>query len=180
MQANDLRYQEKYTFRDYEKWDGDWELIYGNAFAMSPSPVFEHQYVSGEIFRQLHEQLEACPKCQVIYEMDWNISDETVVGPDIMVVCGHIGERVVKAPVIIFEVTSRQNAKRDEILKFELYRIEGVEFYGIVYPQFNKVKLYKLLDDKYKKINDFTNEIFALDIKDCKIKIDFSKIWLKK
>lgn len=27
-----------YTYQDYEKWEGDWELIRGIRYAMSPAP----------------------------------------------------------------------------------------------------------------------------------------------
>ncbi len=33
----------QYTYTDYEQWEGDWELIYGFPYAMSPSPKRTHQ-----------------------------------------------------------------------------------------------------------------------------------------
>lgn len=177
MQALKIDYIEKYRVEDYEQWQGDWELIYGDAYAMSPSLRLTHQIVSLQIARQLDEQLEECQTCRVTYEMDWNVSDDTVVRPDVMVICNQSGERVVKAPVIIFEVTSKQSARRDEILKFELYRMEGVKFYGIAYPEYKKVRFYELLNGEYQKRGDFTDEKYVFELTSCSIEFDFNKIW---
>lgn len=175
-----LAYEERYSVKDYEQWEGDWELIYGDAYAMSPSPRFTHQMLSFNIAKELNDLLENCPSCEVVMEMDWNISDDTVVRPDIMVVCNQDGERVVKAPLLIFEVASKGSAKRDEVLKFDLYRIEGVKFYGIAYPEYKKVRFYFLDEDKYKKLGDFTNESYEIEIESCKMEIDFKKFWRRK
>jgi len=48
-----LAYEERYSIEEYEQWEGDWELIYGDAYGMAPSPGFEHQSISGKIFRQI-------------------------------------------------------------------------------------------------------------------------------
>lgn len=34
-----------YTYEDYLKWDGQWELIDGVPYSMAPSPSFTHQYI---------------------------------------------------------------------------------------------------------------------------------------
>src|SRR5690606_8258397 len=46
LEARDLPH---YTFEDYERWEGRWELIYGIPYAMSPQPNLKHQRVSGNI-----------------------------------------------------------------------------------------------------------------------------------
>jgi len=174
-----LAYVEKYTSKDYEQWEGDWELIYGDPYAMSPSPMVTHQGIILKIARQLDEQLDNCPICIALLETDWSVSEDTVVRPDVMVVCNQEGERVYKTPEIIFEVVSDSSAKRDEILKFELYKDEGVKYYSIIYPKMKKGKLYKLVDGKYQKIGDFINETAELEIEGCNISLDFKKIWGK-
>jgi hypothetical protein len=55
-----LDYEEKYTVQDYHEWEGEWELVYGDAYAMAPSPMYGHQYVNLKIARQLDEKLEMC------------------------------------------------------------------------------------------------------------------------
>ena len=32
-------YVETYTYEDYKRWEGDWELIDGVPLAMAPSPI---------------------------------------------------------------------------------------------------------------------------------------------
>ena len=44
-----------YTYDDYRLWKGDWELIYGSAYAMSPAPMITHQSISAKIAHQLYE-----------------------------------------------------------------------------------------------------------------------------
>lgn len=36
----------RYTYDDYKQWEGQWELISGVAYAMSPAPMIEHQSIS--------------------------------------------------------------------------------------------------------------------------------------
>jgi len=175
-----LAYEERYSVGDWEQWQGDWELIDGFPYAMSPSPMFTHQVCSGNIFFHIKEELEDCPECEVVSELDWYINDENVVRPDIMVVCNQVGEKVIKAPKIVFEVASKSSARRDENLKFELYCAEGVKFYGVAYPEYQKVRFYKLQSGKYEKLGDFTNEKFKLEVESCQIEIDFNKFWRKK
>lgn len=172
-----LAYQEHYTVEDYQRWEGDWELIGGMPYAMTPSPFYDHQYINGKIFRQLDEQLDACSKCYAVIEMDVTLSDDTVVRPDTMVICYEPEKKLTKAPNIVFEVISRSTAKKDEILKFNLYQSEGVEYYVLVYPEDRKAKLYRLIDFKYRKIADFANENYCFALDGCEINFDFSFIW---
>ncbi len=38
MGAIKKEYFPEYNYEDYKLWDGDWELIYGIPYAMSPAP----------------------------------------------------------------------------------------------------------------------------------------------
>ena len=97
-----------------------------------------------------------------------------------MVICYEPDEKLTKKPEIIFEVTSKSTAKRDEILKYELYQQEGVKYYIIVYPQSKKAKVYQLIDYVYRKIDDFSDETFTFELEKCKIDFDFGFIWRRK
>ena len=174
-----LAYQEHYNVEDYRCWDGDWELIEGMPYAMTPSPFYDHQHINGKIFRQLDEQLDGCSKCYAVIEMDVMLAEDTVVRPDTMVICYEPDKKLTKAPNIVFEVISKSTSRKDEILKFDLYQSEGVEYYILVYPEEKKAKLYKLIDFKYRKIGDFSNESYRFDLKDCDINFDFNFIWRK-
>ena len=37
---------EYYTYADYVKWEGNWELIFGSPYAMAPSPIKSHQAIA--------------------------------------------------------------------------------------------------------------------------------------
>jgi Uma2 family endonuclease len=176
MQSN-LAYNEYYTKEDYKLWEGDWELIYGNAYSMAPSPVYGHQFVNGQILWQLKEKLKECKKCNAVFEMDVEFSEDTIVRPDCIVICYEPIDRLAIAPEIVFEVVSKNSAKRDEILKFELYQNEGVKYYIIVYPESKKAKVYKLKDAKYQKEGDFSKESYTFKLEECEIEFDFDFIW---
>ena len=168
-----------YTISDWEQWEGDWELIGGRPYAMSPSPTTMHQYLATQILVNLQLQLNECPyPCYVFAELDWIISNDTIVRPDIMVVCDQdLGQKVTKAPELIFEIVSNQRARIDEIIKLNLYAQEGVDYYVLVYPDFKKARIYRLQDGVYKKAGDFVAEEFRFDGLKCSISLDFAKIW---
>lgn len=173
-----LAYREHYTADDYQHWKGDWELVEGVAYAMAPSPTVSHQRVGAKITRQLGEGLEACQQCEALYEIDWNISTDTIVRPDVLVICYQPEEQITKAPELIFEVISPSTARRDEQLKFELYQREGVQYYVLVYPQQKTARVYGLVKGQYSKIGDFMNEALSFTLDGgCQVDFDFGKIW---
>ena len=129
-----LSYREYFTAEDYQHWKGDWELVEGVAYAMTPSPTVSHQRVGSKITQELGKRLETCKQCDVLYEIDWTISTDTIVRPDVLVICYEPEEKITKAPELIFEVISRPTARRDEQQKFELYQREAVPYYVMVYP----------------------------------------------
>jgi len=169
-----------YTLEDWQNWEGDWELIEGFPFAMSPSPMPVHQYINLRISLLLNEQLAPCEvDCYVLQDLDWIISNDTVVRPDVMVTCDDISERITKPPKIIFEIISPKNSVTDERYKFELYKQEGVPYYVLCYPDLKKAKVYRLQNGQYIKEGDFTNETFTFETV-CKLSLDFKKIWFQK
>lgn len=118
---------ETYTVQDYLQWEGDWELIHGQPVEMAPSPAIEHQAASFAISHQLGESLDDCPNYQALFGIDVEFSENTVARPDVLVICYQPeGERLTRAPSLIFEVVSPKSARRDEVIKFDLYRTEGV------------------------------------------------------
>lgn len=177
----DQAYSEKYTKQDFQSWSGDWELIEGSAYAMSASPGFQHQFINLKIARLLDEQLESCPQCcHAAIETDVELSQDTVVRPDSMVICYQPEERLTRSPELVFEVISPSTARRDELLKFEIYQSEGVKYYALVYPESRKVKLFQLIDGKYRKLGDYSDEAVTFQLPPCEIDFDFSFIWWKK
>ena len=169
---------EYYSYDDYVKWEGDWELIDGMPMAMSPAPMRKHQSIASEIIRHIGNQLENCELCEVLGEVDYKVNDDTVLRPDIALTCGETNEAyLTKAPQIIVEIISPSTAKRDEKYKFEIYEAEKVNYYILVYPNDLKAKIYKLDDKKYDKQGDFTTESYTFEDTTCNIELDFEQVF---
>lgn len=174
-----LAYLEHYTRQDHENWEGDWELIDGAPYAMSPSPSITHQLTGGDLFSQLKDIIRNCDDCLALYEMDWSPNEDTVVRPDVLVVCDQTGECVRKTPELIAEVVSPTSAFRDEKMKFALYQQEGVKTYLLVYPEEQRVKIFRWHEGRLIKDGDYANETLTLEIQDCQGRVDLSRLWRK-
>lgn len=176
LEKNDYPYCD---VSDYEVWEGNWELIEGIPYAMSPAPTMKHQSISQKIAAQLFNTLKDCKKCQAMLPINWKMADDTVVKPDNLVICSEAsGLYLTQTPGIVFEILSPSTAKKDEGIKFELYQKEGVKYYIIVNPETSVAKVFKLTDDgRLIKKKDAKNDVVSLSIEDCKISFDFSKIW---
>lgn len=173
-----MRAIEYYTYDDYTKWEGKWELIRGIPLAMSPSPMISHQVIAGLIITQISNQIEECERCMVLGEEDWKLSDDTVLKPDVVLICDEPNDAyITKAPEIIVEVISKTTAKRDEKTKFEIYEKEKVKYYIIVYPDDLKAKVYRLIDGTYDKQGDFSKEHYNFTDTLYPVSIDFEKVF---
>jgi Uma2 family endonuclease len=71
--------------------------------------------------------------------VDWKICDNTIVQPDVLVVCEENiesidGEKLLIPPVLVFEILTPSTARKDRVLKYQLYEKAGVKYYFIVAP----------------------------------------------
>ncbi len=169
-----------YTYDDYLQWEGRWELIHGIPYAMVPAPIVKHQRICGKIHQQLTELLKNCVKCEVLLPVDWPIADDTVVQPDILVVCGeNIGvERLEKTPVMVFEVLSPSTSRKDRVIKYQLYEHAGVKYYCIIEPGTGSADLFVLKKDKYSQGGESRKGRMLFDLGPCQIAFDFGKIFV--
>jgi Uma2 family endonuclease len=116
----------------------------------------------------------------VVYEEDWKISEDTVVRPDIVLICDEPNEAyITKRPEIVVEVISKTTAKRDETVKYELYQSEKVPYYIIVYPNDFKAKIYKLKEGKFQSEGSFLKESYDFTDLECEVSIDFERVFKK-
>ena len=153
------KYEEFYTYADYCKWDDSerWELIDGVAYAMAPSPSQEHQSIVGALFSQLYNHLKGNPYKVFVAPLDIRLNadtaDDTVVQPDILVVCDEAklgdGKAIIGAPDMIVEVLSQSSVRHDTVRKFRIYLRSGVKEYWIVDPDNKTVTVYVLHDGRY-------------------------------
>ena len=147
-----------YTYKDYELWEGDWELIRGIPYAMAPAPAWQHQSFGGKFVRifleALDEKINSC-QCEVLYESDWVVSEDTVVRPDIMIVCEPIaGNFVTAPPSLILEILSPSTVLKDRNTKFNLYQAYGVRYYLMADIGKKGVEIFCLKDNIYQEAND--------------------------
>lgn len=70
-------YLPHYNYADYCQWEGNLELIYGQAYAMNPSPTFEHQEISLTIARELRSILKNCKQYNKSYQIEGNFTSGT-------------------------------------------------------------------------------------------------------
>ena len=167
-----------YTYDDYKQWKGDWELYGGIPVAMAPAPMRKHQSLASSIIREVGNQLEDCPECEVLGEVDYKIGDDTVLRPDIVLTCGETNEAyLTKAPEIIVEIISPSTARRDEVYKFGIYEKEKVKYYVIIYPDDLIAKIYRLDGKEYDKVGDFAIESYTFEETSCGVKLDFERVF---
>lgn len=146
----------KFTYALYKTWPADerWELIEGEAFAMSPAPNRSHQEVVSRLGRQLLNYFEGKP-CKVsfapfdvILPEAGGSEDEaaTVVQPDLLVIgdpaklteAGCTG-----APDFIVEILSPSTFTKDQDQKLRLYERTGVKEYWIANPANKTLMVYR-------------------------------------
>lgn len=124
----------KYTVADRKLWKGDWELWDGIAIAMSPSPFGRHQIVLFNLAFELRLAIERL-RCDAVVagELDWVVRNDTVVRPDLIVVCGEPPEEHLHAaPSLVAEILSPSTKANDLGYKRALYHEQGVATYLIV------------------------------------------------
>ncbi len=161
----------RYNYNDYKAWKGDWELIDGYPFAMSPSPTGKHQKLMRKLITIFSAELEEC-ECEVYPELDWIIDEKNVVRPDLAVYCEDIETYPKTTPEIVIEIISDSSIQRDEEIKYKIYEEEKVGYYVIAYPDFGKVRIFALQDGKYQKAYEGDGK-FTFDL--CDIEVDFKK-----
>jgi len=168
-----------YTYDDYRKWEGRWELIQGVPVAMSPLPTPQHQTVGGNLHMIFKQALkDRCGHCKAFPPIDWKISEDTVVQPDFLVVCNKISKAYLDfPPVLVAEILSPSTAIKDRNAKFSIYEAQKVKYYLILNPISKKLEVYMLVNDTYQLVV-VTPESWNFEIHDgCSITVSFSELW---
>ena len=170
---NTYDYIPLYTYEDYEQWEGRWELIHGYPHAMSPSPNRKHQFIYTEIaseFRDILKNNKECQQCRTYQDLDWIISNNTTVCPDVMIVCGEFKDNFLKfPPSLIVEILSPRTTMKDYNIKYRLYESQKVKYYIIINPDTRGCDLFELENDVYVQKNNLKDFSF---IADCNIAFD--------
>jgi Uma2 family endonuclease len=148
-----------YTYADALEWDENVraEIIDGELYMMA-TPSTVHQEISMELSVQLGNFLRGKP-CKAfaapfgvrLFPRD-DLSDDTVVDPDIVVICDQskIDKRGCNgAPDLVIEILSPSNGRHDLVLKFNKYLEAGVREYWIVDPEEKAIQVHLLDNGRY-------------------------------
>ncbi|MDR0731468.1 MAG: Uma2 family endonuclease [Treponema sp.] len=155
-----LRDEQSFTYADYRAWDlkeGErYELIDGVPYAMS-APGAHHQEILIALAAAFYGFFKGKP-CKV-YPAPYDVrlfyrgdeADDTVVQPDLAVVCdeekrGPEGCR--GAPDLVIEILSPSNTVVEMMRKFDLYRRAAVQEYWLVSPEEKSIHAYCFLGDR--------------------------------
>ena len=170
-----------YTYNDYVRWDGSWELIDGIPYAMSPLPTIRHQDISGNIYLLFRAALKksACG-CTAFLPIDYKVSDETVLQPDVLIVCKDIlSEKfITERPELVVEVLSASTAMKDLNSKFLIYQSQKVPYYLIVDPEKEILEIFKIEADTYIKSFSGSKGNFTFNLgTHCSSSIEIAEVW---
>ena len=135
-------YDVRFTYADYVQWDDDVrrELIDGVPYLMA-SPSWRHQEILVNLTSIFKSFLKG-KHCKVLLPVDVRLNadvfDDTVVQPDLVIVCDHsILDKVsIKGvPDMVVEILSPSTARYDKTLKFNTYLKAGIREYWIIDPK---------------------------------------------
>lgn len=167
-----------YTFEEWERWEGKWELIEGIPYAMAPMAVPKHQRVATALSAEFTVALKKWTECTAYQPIDYRISDDIILQPDMLVVCSEISKKYLDfAPSLVVEVLSPSTALKDRHTKYYLYEQQGVKYYLIADIEQEFIEIHELIDSAYQLVQkgkDFTHD-FSFDA--CGATIDFKEIW---
>jgi Uma2 family endonuclease len=171
----------RYTYTDYlefEEGDGKhYEIVDGDVYMMA-APLRLHQGICMILSAKLFNFLEGKP-CEV-YSAPFTVrlfpqkdmSDDTVVEPDITVVCdpSKLDDRGCNgAPDLIIEVLSPSEPQRDLLVKYRKYQKAGVREYWIVDPGIDDpleqtIRVCLLRDGNYVTSEHQKDEIISVTV----------------
>jgi len=179
MQLLKRKHLPRYTIKDYEKWEGDWELIEGIPYALA-SPSLKHQrlvFIIASLLENALRENGECEECITTIDTDYVVNETTVFRPNIAIVCNNEGEKITKTPTLIVEVVSPATKRVDEEIKPMYYAREGVKYYLLVYPEGEKMVLNTLSEDGKYTTQEVNGEIEFTISEGCKVKLNPKEIW---
>lgn len=153
----------RFTWADYRSWPADerWELIDGEAFAMSPSPSYRHQLVAARLTTALGVHFAGKPCEALAAPMDVKLSDADVVQPDLLVVCDETQitpTHIEGPPALVVEIASPSSTAHDRGRKRALYARSGVKELWLVTPYPSLVEILVLDGPSYRLHEVYSRE----------------------
>lgn len=151
-----------YTVEDYMQWPDDirCELIDGVIYDMSPAPIIKHQSVAMSLSYHIRNHLEKDSNEEIKHEgcvvfvapIDVVLSHNTVVQPDIIIVCDQQklanGKYIDGAPDAVVEILSPSTSLKDRREKKALFERSGVQEYLLIDPTAEYAEYYVLAETR--------------------------------
>lgn len=152
----------RYTYDDYLTWPDEprQEIINGVSYAMS-SPTVRHQELSMRLSMAMVPFFKGRPCRLFAAPLDVVLSEDTVVQPDLLVVCDPkkiTGACIRGAPDLVVEILSPSSASYDRLLKFKRYADAGVKEYWIVSPDLATVEIFTLDGGAFRLYDGFMQQ----------------------
>ena len=168
-----------YTYEDYLQWEGRWELIDGIPFAMSPTLTPRHQIIGANLLAEFRFALKKCAHCKVSQPVDYHIKEDTILQPDMLVICGEVRKKFLDfPPALVVEILSPSTALKDWHTKSALYAGQKIPYYIIISPDTEEAEIYEWSEEGYQlkqKAKEFSYTFTFPE--GCTAAIDFSEIW---
>ena len=170
-----------YTYEEYCLWEGRWELIDGIPYAMSPSPIPKHQRVSANLIYEFENAIrnQKYKHCKVYDFIDVKVSEDTILQPDLSIVCKPITKNFLDFPAaMIVEILSPATAFKDRHVKFSLYEKMGIKYFLIIHIDKRSIEINTLQNSQYPLTSYTGTEAFTFVLEDeCKIDVELDNIW---
>lgn len=167
-----------YTYEDYLRWEGRWEIIDGIAYDMSPAARPEHQVIASNlswIFKNALKKAN-CITCKAYQPIDLKINESNVVNPDLLIVCKKIEHQFLDfPPELVVEIISPSSKLKDRYTKYELYQTYGIKYYLIIDVDLHTIEIFQLDSNGTYSLIPMDSEFLLSD--GCKIKPEWIDIW---
>jgi Uma2 family endonuclease len=147
---------------------------------MSPMPRPEHQAMATNLAAEFRAALKVSGcACKVYQPLDYKIAEDTVLNPDLLIVCKPILKAFLDfAPELVVEILSPATALKDRYTNFDIYQEQRIRFYLIIYADKREVEIYRLSDTGvYERMVLEIMKPFHFDFPECRFDMLFENIW---
>lgn len=171
------------TLQEYLDWENAQpdrhEFYRGEVFAMTGGRR-SHGCVTANLVRHLGNQLAGTP-CRVFSEsMKIQISNDTVLYPDVFVTCDKQDlqtEMIFRSPTLNIEVLSPSTQAYDRSQKFALYRrLSSLKEYALIDPETRRIEVFRINTEGLFVLFDMS-ESDTLELTSISCKIPFSEVF---
>ena len=160
MAGQAARAEKHYTWADYRAMPEETraEIIDGEFFDMSAAPALLHQHVVGALHSAFGAFFNGHPCTVFLSPVDVKLDDDTVVQPDLLVVCNREQMQVTHIegpPSLVVEILSPHSHLHDRWRKMRRYAAAGLAEYWIVDPVAHLIEIYLLDGASYRLYGNF-------------------------